>query len=135
MTGITTGAGLAALGFWLFVAGMVVVGVWSAIRKRDAEHETLRRIVESGQPVDETLVDKILEVTGGSQDLERDLKVAAWILFSIAPGLVALGLGLSTLTAELLWVLTGVGALVAFIGSGCWMASRLVRKWYVDSDL
>jgi hypothetical protein len=47
------GGGLAALAFWGFVAAVVVGGMWYAIREREAQHETLRRIIESGQPVDQ----------------------------------------------------------------------------------
>ena len=75
MQELTTGAGLAALGFWLFIGITVAVGVWGSIRRRDAQHETLRRAIESGQPIDENLTDKLLALSGESKDMERDLKV------------------------------------------------------------
>ena len=54
------GAGLSALAFWGFIAAVVVAGIWYSVRERQAQYETLRRIIESGQPADEALVDKIL---------------------------------------------------------------------------
>ena len=48
MQSFSLGAGLAALAFWGFIASVVVAGIWYDIRKRDAQHETVRRIVESG---------------------------------------------------------------------------------------
>ena len=51
MEAISLGAGLAALGFWLFIAVVVIGGIWDGARKREAKHESLRRIIESGQQV------------------------------------------------------------------------------------
>ena len=57
--GLGLGAGLGAIGFWLFIAAVVVAGIWFYVRKREAEHETLRRMIdESGRNID-------LEVDGG----------------------------------------------------------------------
>ena len=82
------GAGLGALGLWLFIAAVVVAGIWDSIRKREAQHETLRRVIESGQPVDQELIDRLL---GGEKRIDRDLKVSGLIMLGVAPGLVALG--------------------------------------------
>ena len=46
---MSAAAGLGALGFWLFLAAVVVAGIWFDARKRESDQETLRRIVESGQ--------------------------------------------------------------------------------------
>jgi hypothetical protein len=54
------GAGLAALAFWGFIAEVVVAGIWYDIRKRDAAHETIRRLVESGQLLDDRVLDRLL---------------------------------------------------------------------------
>ena len=40
--------GLGALGFWLFLAAVVVAGIWFDAKKRESQQETLRRVVESG---------------------------------------------------------------------------------------
>ena len=52
------GAGLAALAFWGFISSVVVAGIWYAVREREAQHETVRRLVESGQSIDSELMDK-----------------------------------------------------------------------------
>ena len=41
------------------------------------QHETLRRVIESGQPIDQTLMDRLL---GGEKRVDRDLKVAGLIV-------------------------------------------------------
>ena len=128
------GAGLGALGFWLFIASVIAVGVWYDLRRREAQQETLRRIVESGRPIDAAMVDKILSLTSGNKELARDLKVAGLITGFIAPGLVVLGVVLSiAVKPMLLLILSGVGALVGFIAAGLLIASRVARRWS-DSD-
>lgn len=122
MDGISLGAGLAALGFWLFVAGTVAIGVWDGIRKRDAQHETLRRLAESGQPLDEALLDKVFG-GGRQQNLRRDLKIAGIIMLFIVPGFLLLGLLIGAP-----YVMGGVGALVGMVGVGLLVAARTVDQ-------
>ena len=133
MSELGMGAGLAALGFWLFVATMIAAGVWDNIRKRESQHETLRRIVESGQTVDDSLTDKILSLSG-SRDLARDLKVSGLITVFIAPGVLVLGWALSFLSAAAFKVLMGVAGLIVFISAGLLLAAFVVEKWYQDDD-
>ena len=136
MENLTTGAGLGALGFWLFIAAIVAVGVWDNIRKRDAQHETLRRIIESGQSIDEELTDKLLTLTGGSKTLERDMWVSGLIVLSIAPGLAVFGWVMSLITEEkLLPIMLAVSALLVFLGTGFLVVARLIRRWHRENDV
>ena len=129
MEELSSGAGYAALGFWLFIGMVVTSGVWDSIRKRDAQHETLRRIVESGQPVDEELADKILQLSSGNKDLGRDLKVSATIMLFISPGLVLFGWIMGIFLAEEMFgLMLAVGALVLIIGIGLAVASMLLKR-------
>lgn len=132
MQEFSTGAGFAALGFWLFIATIIAVGMWESIKKRESQHETLRRIIESGQPIDAELTDKLLALTGGNKALDRDLKVGGLIMLFIAPGMVLLGWGLSILEEELLIVMTGIGGLIGLIGVGLLVAAYVVRRWHGD---
>ena len=136
MEDLTTGAGLGALGFWLFIAAIVAVGVWDNIRKRDAQHETLRRIIESGQSIDEELTDKLLTLTGGSKTLERDMWVSGLIVLSIAPGLAVFGWVMSLVVEEeLLPIMLAVSALLVFLGAGFLVVARLIRRWHRENDV
>ena len=72
--------GIASLGFWAFLAACVVGGIWDGVRKREEQHETLRRLVESGKPIDEALVDRVL---GNDKRPDRDLKVAGLIVMPL----------------------------------------------------
>ena len=129
MEGITTGAGLGALGFWIFVAAIVAVGVWDASRKRETHHETLRRIIESGQPLDDALVDKLLNPAGSNQDLEVELWTGGLIMLALAPALALFGYLLSVvLEAKLFGILGAVAVLIGCLGLGFLGISRIVRK-------
>ena len=116
--------GLAAFGFWMFVAAAAVGGIWDGIRKRDAEHETLRRIIESGNKPDQALIDSLL---GSKKQPARDLKVAGLITIFVAPGLTLLGFVLSFRSEDSLMPLLGVSLLVACIGIGLLTAGFLEK--------
>lgn len=117
--------GLAALGFWMFVAAAVVAGVWDGIRKREAEHETLRRIIESGKQPDQALIDKLV---GYNDAPDSELKVAGLIVIFVAPGLAALGWFLGKVNSDAFMVLLGVSLLVACVGIGLLTAAHFMKK-------
>lgn len=125
-------ASYGALGFWLFLASVVVAGIWFDARKRESQQETLRRIVESGQKIDSTMIDKLLAAGGGSRT-DQDLKVGGLITLSVAPGLAILGYFLEALEEGLFGVLVGVSLLVGLIGAGLYLAGIMSERWYNES--
>ncbi len=129
-----TAAGLGALGFWLFVAAVVVGGIWFDARKRESQQETLRRAVESGQHLDPAMIDKLVAVGGGASRIDRDLKVSGLIVIFIAPGLALMGWFLAILQEELLEVMIGVSLLVGFVGIGLLVAGKVAERWYREDQ-
>jgi len=136
MQGFSLGAGLAALAFWGFIASVVVAGIWFDIRKREAQHETVRRLVESGQPINQELMDKLLALSDGkSERLDRNLKIAGLIMLPVAIGIAIFGLVLGTAFPQSQIPLLGAAALVACIGFGLLWVSKIVERWYLsDGD-
>jgi len=136
MQGFSLGAGLAALAFWGFIASVVVAGIWFDIRKREAQHETVRRLVESGQPINQELMDKLLVLSDGkSKRLDRDFKITGLIMLPAAVGLAVFGLILGTAYPQSQLPLLGAAALVACIGLGFLWVSKVVGRWYsTDND-
>jgi len=130
------GAGLAALAFWGFVATVATAGIWDGIRKREAQHETVRRLIESGQPIDQELMDKLLLLSdGGSKRLDQDFRVTALWVLPVAVGMGIFGLILGSVYSEAMAPLLGVSALLACLGIGFWLAANVARRWYpADSD-
>ncbi len=135
MNGFGIGAGLGALAFWGFIATVTVAGIWASIRRREIQHETLRRMIESGKEIDQDLVDKLLSVNKGDDTrLDRDLKVSGLIMLFIAPGLAILGWFLSLQSEKALLPLLGVSALVGCISIGLLVASKVIGRWYRDDE-
>lgn len=127
-------AGLGALGFWLFLAAIVVAGIWFDARKRESQQETLRRVVESGQQLDPALIDRMLAASGGRSRVDRDLKLAGLILAFIAPGLALLGFFLARYEEGLLTTMIGVALLVGFVGAGLLVAGKTAERWYHEDQ-
>ena len=117
--------GLAAFGFWMFIGAAAVAGIWDGVRKRDAEHETLRRMIESGKEPDKAMVDKLI---GSGKKPERDLKVGGLIVVFIAPGLALMGWTISFVEEKVLIPLLGVAGLVLFVGIGLLVASNFLER-------
>lgn len=127
-------AGLGVLGFWIFLAAVVVAGIWTDARKRESQQETLRRVVESGQQLDTALIDKMLATRESDSRVDRDMKVTAVIMLSIAPGLIVLGWFLSKFNEKILGVMFGVASLVGLIGIGFFVAGKLYERWYLEDQ-
>lgn len=133
MQAITLGAGLAAVGFWVFIAAVSSVAIWAEARKREAQHETLRRMIESGQGVDQALMDRLLSVNeGGSRRLDRDLRIGGLIVLFAALGLALFGWFIGQEYAQWLLPLIGVAALVGCVSVGLLLASALVARWHLE---
>lgn len=121
------GLGLASLAFWGFIAAVSVAGIWSEIRNKDAQHETMRRIVESGKPVDEAVIDKVFD---RNKRPEHGLFIGGLITLFAAPGFAALGWMLSKQAADALLPLLGVAGLAFFVGIGLILAGFYAKHAY-----
>ncbi len=124
---------LGALGFWIFIAAIVVAGIWFDARKREIQQETLRRIVESGKEIDAAMLDKLIAAGKGDSRPDQDLKTSGVIMISIAPGLAIMGWFMSALAEPLLKILLGVAFLVAFIGIGMMVAGKVTERGYREN--
>lgn len=132
MQSFTLGAGLAAIAFWGFIASVVVGGIWFDIRKRESQHETVRRIIESGKAIDEELMDKLLSLGSDKSDrLDRNLKIAGLIMLPTALGIAVFGLILGTQFSNAQLPLLGAAALVGCIGLGLLLTANIAKRWYM----
>ena len=124
-----TTAGLAALGFWLFLAAAVVANVVAASRRRESQQETLRRVVESGQHLDVAVIDRMLGASGGNERPDRDLKVSGIIVMFVSPGLSILGWFLGRFNDKIFELMIGVALLVFIVGIGLYVAGKMTERW------
>lgn len=129
MTGLTIGDGLAALAFWGFVAVIVVSGILFSAANRRNRHETLQKLIESGQPVDHEMIERLISAgSGDSVSLSRGLRVAGIIVLSVAPGIAVLGLLLQALAEWALYPLLGAALIVGCTGFGLLVAAMTLTK-------
>jgi hypothetical protein len=124
---------MGVLGFWLFLAAVVVSCMRSDARKRESQQETLRRLVESGKDVDAALIDKMMASGNNNERARGDLKTSGLIVVFVAPGLLALGWFLSRLNEKLWGIMIGVSILVGFVGIGMMVAGFVSERWYNDN--
>jgi hypothetical protein len=135
MQNFTLGAGLASLAFWGFIAAVVVAGIWYDIRKKESQQETIRRLFESGQPIDDKLIDKLVARNeNGMERPDRTYLLAGLIVFAAGIGLAIFGLVLGMVYPETKLTLLGVSALVGCIGLGLLAAAKLASRWYKDDN-
>jgi hypothetical protein len=126
------GTGLAALAFWGFIAAIMVAGVWDGAKKREAQHETLRRLIDGGKPVDEALMTKLMG--GEKKRPDRDLRISAIIVFSVAAGITVLAAFLNQMNPRTLMPLLGAAGLITCVGVGLLVASAYVRRSLAEDD-
>lgn len=133
MAGTGLGAGMAAAAFWLFVAIVTVAGIWDGIRKRETQHETLRRAMANDK-LDPELISKLIALTGGAHNLDRDLTLGGLLVLLTAPGIAILAWFIGRIEPKAFDPLLGVSGLVAFIGIGLLVAASFVRRSHKHDD-
>jgi len=138
MEDLGLGAGLAAVAFWGFVATVVVAAIWDGVRQRESQHETVRRLIESHQRIDQELIDKLLLLSErGNKRFDMDFKVTGLWILPVAVGLAVFGLILGSEHPEALAPLLGVAGMLACFGIGFLMSAKIAKRWYPtngDSD-
>lgn len=102
------GAGLAALGFWLFMSVVVAVGLWATVRRRDTHKELVQRILESGQQLDQETLDRLFPPGAAARNA--------------GVGLVFFGLFVATmgLAADIHYPIVSLGGLACLAGVYVW---------------
>lgn len=131
---IGIGAGLAVLAFWLFLAAIIIAAIWDNIRKREAQHETVRRIIESGQDIDREVFDKLLSISDGKfRRVDRDFKLAGLVMIAVTVGMAALGLFIGLQYSGYLGPMLGIAALIGCLGFGFLAIGKHISSWYSDT--
>jgi hypothetical protein len=135
MDDLGLGAGLAALAFWSFIAVAVISAVWNEIRKRDAQHETMRRLIESGQPIDQEMMKKLSLVSdSGEARHDQAFQITGLWLLPVAVGMAVFGLILGSSEPQAQAPLLGVSALLTCMGIGFLVAAKIAGRWYPATD-
>ncbi len=130
---------LGPLGFWIFIAAIVVAGIWSTVRQKAEKHETLRRIVEKTGTIDEAKLKELFSDPPSEESKPgygyRVARVIGTITMFIGAGIamfatIAVGLGKAFAVTEMFhdrggWVAAfAISAAITLLGLGIFFSSR-----------
>jgi hypothetical protein len=133
---------MAALGFWIFVAAVVVAAALKKMNSEKVRHETLRLLIEKNQKLDEAQLKELLNPTPApppewliprhsSGDGYRALRVCGTIVMFVALGLLIVlvwrGMMLGIYDRSVLDLGAGV-ALAGMVGIGLFVSSRFLIR-------
>jgi hypothetical protein len=131
---------LGALGFWLFIAAIVVAGIWEKSRREAERHETLRRIVEKTGSLDEAKLKDLFEEKPTRERKPgagyRALRIIGTIImfigavpaiFGIASGLFGGEGGLASAPPGFAVGMLATAACIVMLGLGLFYSSRFAE--------
>ena len=129
------GAGLGAMAFWGFLAVAVAAAYWDGVRKRETQHETLRRTIESGQPLNQEMIEKLSTINSTSSGrVDRDFKVTAFWVLPVSAAMAVFAMVMGQVEPALQTILLGVSALLLVMGIGFLAAGKITERWYTQDS-
>jgi hypothetical protein len=123
-----------ALGFWLFVAALLVGGMWKESRQQAEKHETLRRIVEKTGVVDEAKLKELFSSAGDTSSAPgtgyRALRIGGTIIMFAGAGMALFFLIPTLIGHPIDWWYGGVAiaAGITLLGLGVFSSSRFAEQ-------
>lgn len=102
------GAGLTALGFWLFMAVVIVAGIWAMVRRREMQSRLAQRLLESGQKIDQVMLDRLFPPRSAA-------RTAGFVLVMLGFCVATMGLAAGTS-----YPIVALGALAFLCGAYVW---------------
>ncbi len=111
--------------FWIFIASVVVAGMWYAQARNKATQETIRMAIEKDIPLDEAMVDKLLIRQSGNPE---DYYISGIICLAVCLGLPIMGYFIGQIASEAFFPLAGAGVLVGLIGISLLLCGKFLER-------
>jgi len=111
--------------FWIFIASIVVGGMWYAQARNRETQETIRLAIEKGITLDEALIDKLIVRQSGNPE---DYYISGIICIAVAIGLPIMGYFLGQIATEAFFPLVGAGILVGLIGISLILCGKFMSR-------
>jgi hypothetical protein len=121
---------LSALGFWIFIAAIIVASTWASSRRKAEEHETLRRIVEKTGEIDEARLKELFKEDPSDESAPgyayRGLRIGGTIIMFLGAGVATFFLIPTLIGHPIDWWYGGmsVAAGITMLGLGLFCSSR-----------
>jgi len=111
--------------FWIFIASVVVAGIWYAYARNRETQKTIRLAIEKGIQLDAALIDKLVIRESGNPE---DYYIGGFICIACGIGLPILGYFIGRIAPEAFFPLAGAGVLVGLIGISLILCGKLIGR-------
>ena len=111
--------------FWIFLAVVVVAGIWYAHARDRAIQETIRLAIDKSVQLDAELVDKLISGKSGKAE---DYYIGGIITLAVGLGLPILGYFIGRIAPLAVFPIVGSGILVLFISLALLACGKLVSR-------
>jgi len=122
---MTSGYEIVGAAFWIFIASVVVAGIWYAYARNRETQKTIRLAIEKGIPVDDALVKKLFLRESGNP---MDYYTSGIICLAVSIGLPILGYFIGRIAPEAFFPIAGAGILVGIIGIALILCGMLISR-------
>jgi len=111
--------------FWIFVASVVVAGIWYSYARKRETQKTIRLAIEKGVQLDAALVDKLFTRESGNPE---DYYIGGLICLACGIGLPVLGYFIGQIEPAAFFPIAGAGVLVGLIGISLIICGKLIDR-------
>ena len=111
--------------FWIFIASVVVAGIWYAYARNRETQKTIRLAIEKGIQLDAALIDKLVIRQSGNPE---DYYIGGFICIACGIGLPILGYFIGRIAPEAFFPIAGAGVLVGLIGISLILCGMLIGR-------
>jgi len=118
-------SGISGAAFWIFLAIVVVAGIWYAYARNKETQKTIRLAIEKGMQLDEAIIGKLDIRESGSPE---GYYIGGIICLACALGLPILGFFVGKIAPEAFFPILGAAILVGLIGIGLILCGLLISR-------
>jgi dipeptide/tripeptide permease len=111
--------------FWIFIASIVVAGIWYAYARNREIQKTIRLAIEKGTQLDAEMIDTLVRRESGNPE---DYYIGGIICLACGVGLPIFGYFIGKIEEEAFFAITGAGILVGFIGISLILCGKLIGR-------
>jgi Domain of unknown function (DUF6249) len=117
-----------AIAVFVFVTISAVAGIVADYKKRRLAIESMRAAIERGQPLDPSLVDRLMAPEPREESLQPlKLRVGGIITMAAGVGVALFSVLLARIEAQALYPLLGISAAAVCVGVGLVVSARVVE--------
>ena len=116
---------LIGVAFWIFIASVVVAGIWYAHARNRETQKTIRLAIEKGVQLDAALLDKLVIRESGNPE---DYYIGGLICLACGLGLPVLGYFIGRIEPVAFFPIVGAGVLVGLIGISLILCGKLIDR-------